>query len=161
MKDALTREQIENLCEDLCNELPDFWRKDIEPMRDMALRQCEAVPTDTPETDAETFNFANQHPAVNMNQDVVRVEVAKRLERQRDEHWSREHELRVNQLLARGAALRAGFNGGDLTAIITELAAERDEARREIIRLSNLLTDASIAELRKKLPAAPTEGEPG
>lgn len=39
----------------------------------------------TPETDAAKFNFSLCHPAINLNQEVVRVEIAQALEQQRNE----------------------------------------------------------------------------
>ena len=37
---------------------------------------------DTPRTDAKVFNFLNAHPSMNMNQDVVRADFARDLERE-------------------------------------------------------------------------------
>ena len=55
---------------------------------------------DTPRVDAKVFNFLNAHPSMNMNQDVVRAEFARDLERENTARRGVEAEQDEQGLLA-------------------------------------------------------------
>ncbi len=89
--------------------------------------------SNTPETDAET-NYCDALP----DMPWIDVEVARRLERERDEareeaaHWKTEYEIVVARLCGKKHPRDNGIISEH--EIIPKLTQERDEARREVDR---------------------------
>lgn len=112
---------------------------------------------ETPEVDAVVFNFANQHPAININQDVVRADFARSLE-SRLRAMEAEKKAAVNVIDE--AASRLRFLMLDCEDCAREAGQDSGEARawRAVAAMAKKIETELSAELRTPAKAR-NEGE--